>query len=76
MKFLGFNEWVKLHEKRMHNNSKPKQSDVEILRSGKSVKVDVGAAKPRIPIGKPAAACGVGPNKKKYDRNEFKRNKG
>ena len=76
MKFFGFNEWVRLHEgkKTTYKTAEPKKSDVETLRSGKAVKVDAEMAKPRIPTGKPASACGMGTSKKQYDRKKIKKN--
>lgn len=75
MKFLSFNEWVKLNEgkSKMYTTSEPKQSDVEKLSRGRKIKLDTKDAKPRIPVGKPASACGMGDKKKKYNRSDFKR---
>jgi hypothetical protein len=72
---ISFNEWVKLNEgkNRIYNTSEPRQSDTERLRSGKSIKIDAAEKKPRIPVGKPAKACSVSAEKKKYNRSKFKR---
>jgi len=72
---MKFSEWVELKEgkNRIYSTSEPKQSDTERLRGGKSIKIDATEKKPRIPVGKPASACGVGAEKKKYNRSKFKR---
>lgn len=72
----SFNEWMKIHEsKRMKNTSEPKMSDTEKLRKTGSLEISSGEAKPRIPVGKPASACGIGKKKgySRQDRRQFKR---
>ena len=73
MALKSFEEWKKIHEGKMHVNRERKLSDVEQMREKGSLSLDVGEAKPRIPVGRPASACGVGGNKNKYNRREAKR---
>jgi hypothetical protein len=73
MALKSFKEWKKIHEGKMHVNRERKLSDVEQLQDDGSIKVNVGEAKPRIPVGRPASACGVGGNKNRYNRREAKR---
>lgn len=74
MALRSFKEWKQLNEaKGMRNNQPPRRNEVEEMRRTGKLKVKVRQAKDREPTGRPASACQIKGDERRYSRLKFKR---
>lgn len=67
------NEGKKGKKGKTYTTTEPRKRDTEILSSGKSIKIDTQECSPeRMSGGRPASACYIKGDEKKYNRRKFK----